>query len=93
MPSSAIGTATATASSSASPTLACVTAIPGKDGNVPPKACYALYLYDPYVPAAVIFSVVFGILLGVHIIQWILYRKVCRAYLFRGIKKMLMIVM
>ncbi|KAF8817168.1 hypothetical protein BYT27DRAFT_7237618 [Phlegmacium glaucopus] len=73
MSSSVSGTSTATASSTAAPR--CVTAIPGKNGNVPPDACNALYFYNPSFTAAIIFSVVFGILLGVHILQSILYRK------------------
>ncbi|CAK7200923.1 hypothetical protein SEUCBS139899_003623 [Sporothrix eucalyptigena] len=53
----------------------CVTAVPGKYGNVPITACNSLYNYDPTFGPAVATSVIFGLLTAVHLAQAIIYRK------------------
>jgi len=73
-PTTTIAVSTTTASSSA--TTSCVSAVPGKNGYVPPSACNAVYDYNPSFAAAIIFAVTFGILTGVHLIQAVSYRRV-----------------
>jgi hypothetical protein len=55
----------------------CVTATPGPHGYVSQlDACNAYYNYDPqFAPAAAV-AVIFGLLLGIHIVQGIAFRKV-----------------
>jgi hypothetical protein len=62
--------------STASATPGCVTAVPGKYGNVPPGACNAYYDFNPSFEGNLAFAVLFGISLIGHIIQAILYKKV-----------------
>lgn len=66
---------TIAASVTTSPTATCVTAVPGKYGYVPPAACNSLYNYNPSLAAAAIFTVIFGIATGAHLVQAISYRK------------------
>lgn len=60
----------------ASPTATCTYVTPGKYGYAPPEACNANYAYDPSFAAALAASVVFGLLLALHLFQGISYRKV-----------------
>src|ERR1700677_181516 len=69
-------TAASATTSSSSASASCVSAVPGKNGYVPPSACNALYAYNPSFAAAVIFSVLFGVVTVTHIVQAISYRKV-----------------
>jgi len=73
-PTPTITASTTTNASSA--TASCISAVPGKNGYVPPSACNALYFYNPSFAAAIVFSIIFGIITGVHLIQAISYRKV-----------------
>lgn len=59
-----------------SPTAACVTMTPGKYGYVPSEACNANYAYNPSFPAAIVAAALFGLMLAVHFLQSIIYRKV-----------------
>ncbi|KAF2395905.1 hypothetical protein EJ06DRAFT_534588 [Trichodelitschia bisporula] len=53
----------------------CVTATPGKYGNVPIDACNSYYNFDPqYVPALAV-AVIFGILTIAHIAWAAVYKK------------------
>jgi hypothetical protein len=61
--------------STASPSAACVTMAPGKNGYIPPEACNSLWNYSPSFAGAIIMSVIFGILSLVHLIQMIVYKK------------------
>lgn len=55
----------------------CVTATPGPHGHVSQlDACNAYYNYDPSFGAAAAVAVIFGLLLGVHIVQGIAFKKV-----------------
>ncbi|KIM72946.1 hypothetical protein PILCRDRAFT_803227 [Piloderma croceum F 1598] len=73
-PTTTIAASTTTNLSSA--TTSCISAVPGKNGFVPPSACNALYSYNPSFAAAIIFTVISGIITGVHLIQAISYRKI-----------------
>ncbi|KAH8636559.1 hypothetical protein IG631_08394 [Alternaria alternata] len=64
-----------TTPSSAAATTQCTTAVPGPYGYVPPSSCNALHLYKPSFSAAVAFAVLFGLLIIVHSLLAILYRK------------------
>ncbi|KAI1626474.1 RTA1 domain protein [Exophiala viscosa] len=58
------------------PTSTCVQTItPDKNGYVPPGSCGALWDYNPSFGAAIVFSVLFGMLLIAHLAQAIAYRK------------------
>lgn len=52
------------------------TVLPDKNGYVPPDQCNALYSYYPSFGAAILFSVLFGIVTVAHIIQAFFYKKV-----------------
>lgn len=55
----------------------CVKAIPGVNGHVSDlNACNAYYNYDPQFAPAVAVAVIFGLFLGVHIVQGFAYKKV-----------------
>ncbi len=60
----------------ASATATCVNVTPDSNGYVPEWACNANYNYDPSFPAAIIFTILFGLTLGAHVYQAILYKKV-----------------
>jgi hypothetical protein len=60
---------------SSSPTASCTTAVPGKNGYVPPEACNAQWSYDPSFVAAVVFATLFGLLTLAHLGLAILHRK------------------
>lgn len=53
----------------------CVTALPGKYGNVPINACNSYYNYDPSFEPAVAVAVIFGLLTITHLALGILFRK------------------
>ncbi|KAL7906628.1 hypothetical protein GGI35DRAFT_471137 [Trichoderma velutinum] len=52
------------------------TITPDHNGYVPPGTCGAIWTYYPAFKAAVAFAVVFALLLGVHLLQAIVYKKV-----------------
>ena len=55
----------------------CIKAVPGPNGHVDDlNACNAYYNYDPQFAPAVAVAVIFGVLLGIHLLQGILYKKV-----------------
>jgi hypothetical protein len=59
------------------PTATCTpTSIPDKNGYVPPGTCNANYNYYPSFGAAIVASIIFGILTIVQIGQAFYYRKV-----------------
>lgn len=59
-----------------SPSPECTTAVPGQFGRVGDySACNAYYTYNPSFAAAILFSVLFGILTVGHIFQAFWYRK------------------
>ncbi|TQB73133.1 hypothetical protein MPDQ_006050 [Monascus purpureus] len=69
---STLSTTTATASS----TETCIPNMkPGKDGYLPPYSCDALQNYVLSFGAAVLFTVLFGLITGVHIVQAFIYKK------------------
>ncbi|PSK54048.1 Protein RTM1 [Elsinoe australis] len=53
----------------------CVTATPGKYGNVPISACNSYYNFNPEFAPAVAVTVLFGILTIAHLVLAIMYRK------------------
>jgi hypothetical protein len=58
------------------PSSTCTQTIkPDKNGYVPPGTCGALWEYYPSFGAAILFSVIFGMLLIAHIAQAIHYKK------------------
>ncbi|CAA9964987.1 RTA1 domain-containing protein [Pyrenophora teres f. maculata] len=50
-------------------------ATPGRDGYVPAEACNALWVYSPNFAAAVVFSILFGMLTIAHLCQAVVYRN------------------
>src|SRR5450432_446133 len=64
---------TTTATPSESPS--CVDVTPGENGYVPPTACNAQYNYSPSFAFAVLFTILFGLTLLVHIYQSIIHKK------------------
>lgn len=52
------------------------TITPDHNGYVPPGTCGAIWTYYPAFKAAVAFTVMFALLLGVHLWQAIIYKKV-----------------
>ena len=67
-------TMSATTTESAKPS--CVTATPGKYGHVPTDACNSYYNFDPNFPAAIAFTVFFGLATLTHFVQAVVLRKV-----------------
>lgn len=67
--SSTSTTAYYTETSDCTPTVA-----PDKNGYVPPDQCNAMYDYYPSFNAAVAFSVIFGLLFMVHLVQAFTYK-------------------
>jgi hypothetical protein len=59
-----------------SATQSCINVTPGKDGYVPEWACNSNYNYDPSFPAAVAFTVLFGITTFAHIFQAVAYKRI-----------------
>ncbi|CAK7235066.1 hypothetical protein SBRCBS47491_009163 [Sporothrix bragantina] len=62
-------------SATASSTASCVTAVPGKYGNVPIDACNSQYNFNPTFAPAVAFSVIYALLTVVHVAQAFIYKK------------------
>ena len=58
------------------------TIAPDKNGFVPPTECNALYRFYPSFAAAVIFSLLFGVVTVAHFAQAAAYRKVCLLSVF-----------
>jgi hypothetical protein len=54
----------------------CIYVTPDSNGYVPEWACNAQWNYDVSFPAAILFTILFGLTLGAHIYQAILYKKV-----------------
>lgn len=48
---------------------------PGKNGYVPPEACNANWNYDPSFGAALIFTLLFGLTMSIHIFQAFYHKK------------------
>ncbi|KAH7135951.1 RTA1 like protein-domain-containing protein [Dendryphion nanum] len=61
--------------SSTTATPSCYTAVPGKNGYVPPESCNANWAFEPSFAAAVALSTIFGILTVAHITLAIVHRK------------------
>ncbi|KAF2177081.1 RTA1-domain-containing protein [Zopfia rhizophila CBS 207.26] len=61
--------------STTSTTATCTTAVPGKHGYVPPEACNSNWAFSPSFEAAILFSVLFAILLLAHVFQAFWYKK------------------
>jgi hypothetical protein len=59
-----------------SATATCINVTPDPNGYVPEWACNANYDYNPSFPTAIIFTILFGLTLGAHIYQAILYKKI-----------------
>ncbi|MCJ1414505.1 hypothetical protein MMC32_000832 [Xylographa parallela] len=58
------------------PTPTCIQTItPDANGYVPPGTCHALYKYYPSFAAAVVFSILFGVLTILHISQAAVHKK------------------
>lgn len=80
MPTILLPTATllqaATAVTSALPT--CTTAIPDKNGHVPPDACNANYGFYPSWEDNLAFALAFGITTVLHLAQAVVFKKVRR---------------
>jgi hypothetical protein len=55
----------------------CTTAVPGKYGRVPVDACNSNYFFDPSFAANLAFCVLFGLTTTAHLVQAILFKKVC----------------
>ena len=66
----------AVATASVASTTPCITSTPDKNGYVPTNDCRVLYNYYPSFGAAILFSIIFGISLCLHIVQAIAWRKV-----------------
>lgn len=66
----------ATTTSSATPT--CTTAIPDKNGYVPPEACNANYGFYPKWEDNMGFAIAFALTTAAHLTQAIVYKKVRR---------------
>jgi len=71
-----MSTNTTNTTDTSSATATCINVTPGPNGYVPEWACNAQWNYSPSFPAAVLFTVLFGLTLGAHIYQAILYKKV-----------------
>ena len=59
------------------------TIAPDKNGFVPPTECNALYRFYPSFAAAVIFSLLFGVVTVAHVAQAAAYRKVSLLSIFK----------
>lgn len=63
------------ASSASSPVPSCTTAVPDKNGHVPPEACNANYGFYPKWEDNCVFAVLFELVTAAHLAQAILYKK------------------
>jgi len=73
---SSVISAAATATSSMSSTISCITSTPDKNGHVPINDCRVQYNYYPSLGAAILFCIIFGFSLCLHIVQAFSWRKV-----------------
>lgn len=73
-PASPSGTATSIPS--------CITAVPGKYGEVPIDACNSNWAFHPSFSANLAWAVLMGLTTGVHLLQAILYKKVSKYLAF-----------
>jgi hypothetical protein len=64
-----------TISSAPSATATCIYTTPGKHGQVPLYDCRALWEYNPSIPAAIVFAVLFGTSAVLHVVQSVTYQK------------------
>jgi RTA1 like protein len=71
-----MSTNTTNTTDTSSATATCINVTPGPNGYVPEWACNAQWNYGPSFGAAILFTVLFGLTLGAHIYQAILYKKV-----------------
>src|SRR5277367_18407 len=71
-----MSTNTTNTADASSATATCINVTPDSNGYVPEWACNANYNYDPSFSAAILFTILFGLTLGGHIYQAILYKKV-----------------
>ncbi|KAF2003586.1 hypothetical protein P154DRAFT_617506 [Amniculicola lignicola CBS 123094] len=65
----------ALAASTSTSTPSCYTAVPGKNGYVPPSACNAVWAYSPSFSGAIAFSFFFGMLTIAQLFFAFRYRK------------------
>ncbi|CAK7226437.1 hypothetical protein SCUCBS95973_006199 [Sporothrix curviconia] len=72
MPSS---TTTSTPTSTSPSSTSCVTAVPGKYGNVPEDACNSNYNFNPTFAPAVAFAVIYALLTAAHVTQAFFHKK------------------
>lgn len=63
------------AASASSPVPSCITAVPDKNGYVPPEACNANYGFYPKWEDNCAFAVFFGLTTAAHLVQAVLYKK------------------
>lgn len=63
------------ATATASATATCISVTPDKNGYVPEWACNANYEYYPSIAAALVFAVIFGLSLVLHICQAFAFSK------------------
>lgn len=62
-------------SSIATSTASCTTVTPDRNGYVPVSACNAQWAYSPSFPAAIAFSILFGVLTLAHLLIAVAFRK------------------
>ena len=55
----------------------CVTGHPDQYGHVEPDACNSYYAFYPNFEANLAFAVLFGLTSVAHIVQGVVYKKVC----------------
>ncbi|KAK5987978.1 putative lipid transporter atnI [Cladobotryum mycophilum] len=60
---------------SATSSVTCTTAVPGKYGYVSPDACNSRYLFEPSFPGNLAFAVLFGLSTIIHLIEAIAFKK------------------
>ncbi|OAA75707.1 RTA1 domain protein [Akanthomyces lecanii RCEF 1005] len=63
------------AASASSPVPSCITAVPDKNGYVPPEACNANYGFYPKWEDNCAFAAFFGLTAAAHLAQAVLYKK------------------
>ncbi|XWW99349.1 hypothetical protein V2A60_007358 [Cordyceps javanica] len=66
------------ATTAASPVPSCTTAVPDKNGHVPPESCNANYGFYPKWEDNCVFAALFGLVTVAHLTQSIVYKKVCK---------------
>jgi hypothetical protein len=53
----------------------CVTAVPGKNGYVPPGACNSYYNFDPQPEPAIAVAVLFALFTTAHVVEAFVFKK------------------